>query len=199
MAYSQPVKGESFSPRDHPEWANKLFVIYPTEVATVQFEDGPSEVVTADVMIVDLIDPETQRPKVMQGARIGGKALVPAIRKYVGTPDAALGRLRQLPPKGAKSGAFVLDDHTDAEIALATQAEASNAGWRGGYGQPVAASGPPTGAASPAPATAAPAAGSPWYGTPEGAALLGKLVSNGVANATTFDLATAQMVGASFA
>jgi len=196
VAYSQPAKGESFSPRDHPEWANKLFVIYPTAADIVQFEDGPSEVVTADVMIVDLIDPATSKPKLLLGARIGGKALVPAIKKYVGTTDAALGRLRQLPPKGAKSGAFVLDDHTDAEIALATSAEASNAGWRGGYGQPA---GPPTGVASPVPATAAPAAGSPWYATAEGAALLGKLVSNGVANAVTFDLATAQMVGASFA
>jgi hypothetical protein len=199
VGYNQPAKGESFSPRDHPEWVGKLFVIYPTDFGTVQFEDGPSDIVTADVIIADLIDPETQRPKVLQGARIGGKALVPAIKGYVGTGDAALGRLRQLPAKGAKSGAYVLDEHTDAEIALATQVEAANANWRGTYAQPAAT---PTGAVSAAPATATPApaaaaAGAPWFGTDT--ALLTKLLQNGVANATTLDYATAQLIGASFA
>ena len=200
MAYAQPAKGESFSPRDHPEWWGKLFIIYPTEAGIVQFEDGPTEIVTADVLIADLVDPETQKPKVIQGARIGGKALVPAVKKYVGTTDAALGRLRQLPANGAKSGAFVLDEHTAADITLATHTEAAQPGWRGGYGQPAAAT--PTGAASGVPATATPApaaaaAGAPWFATDT--ALVTKLVANGVASFATLDYATAQPIGASFA
>lgn len=204
MGYAQPAKGEKFSPRDHPEWVGRLFIIYPTSAGDVTFEDGPARIVTSDVLIADLIDPETQKPKVLQGARIGGKGLVPAIEKYVGTGDAALGRLRQLPAQGQKSGAYILDEHTQQDIALATQVESQLGDWRGVYGQPTGAGvtgAAPTGAASvpaatPTPAAAPPAAGAPWYATDT--ALLQKLLANGVSSAVSLDYATAQQIGASF-
>lgn len=204
MAYETADKGEKFSPRDHPEWVGKLFLIYPTEVNVVNFvndktnQPEPTDVVTADVAILDLIDPETQRPKVLLGARIAGKALVPQIKGKVVSGNAALGRLRQLPAQGAKSGAYVLDNEfTPADVQMAEAQDAND--WRGKYGTPAAV---PTGGVSAAPATptpaaAAPVAGAPWFATDT--ALAQKLASNGVANFTTLDYATAQMIGASFA
>lgn len=203
MAYETADKGEKFSPRDHPEWVGKLFLVYPTEVNTVNFQDDkgqpqPTEVVTADVAILDLIDPETQKPKVLLGARVAGKALVPQIKGKAVSGNAALGRLRQLPAQGAKSGAYVLDNEfTPADVAMAEAQDAND--WRGKYQTPQ---GPPTGAASaatatPTPGAAAPAAGAPWFASDT--ALMQKLVQNGVANFNTLDYATAQMIGASFA
>lgn len=209
MAYETADKGEKFSPRDHPEWIGRLFLIYPTALETVVFHDEktneprPTEMVTADVAILDLTDPETGRPKVLLSAHIGNKALVPQIKGKVTSGNAALGRLRQLPAQGAKSGAYVLDNEfTPADEQLAIQQDQTD--WRGKYG---GASGSPTGgAASAAPATTTPAAaapvaaapgGAPWYATDT--ALAQKLASNGVANFTTLDYNTAQMIGASFA
>lgn len=209
MGYEQPEKGEKFSPRDnHPAWIGKLFLIYPTEVNTVIFkdertnEDRPTEVVTADVAIVDLIDPETGKPKVLKGARIAGKGLVPQIKPKLARPNtAAAGRLKQLPAQGQKSGAYVLDEFAPQDAAALDAFDAQP--WRSTYEQPGAAV-PPTGAASAVPATAVPApaaaaAGAPWFATPDGAALLQKLNANGIANAHTFDHATAVAVGATFA
>lgn len=198
MAYETSDKGEKFSPRDHPEWIGKLFLVYPTELNVVQFQDdkgvpSPTDVVTADVAILDLIDPETGRPKVLLGARIAGKAIVPQIKGKVVSGNANLGRMRQLPAQGAKSGAYVFDsEFTPADEHLAKQQDVAD--WRGKYG--AAPAGPPTGVASPAPATPAPAAGAQWYVTDT--ALLTKLLSNGVANAVSLDYATAQLIGASF-
>jgi hypothetical protein len=204
VAYETADKGEKFSPRDHPEWVGKLFLIYPTELNVVQFQDDkgvpqPTDVVTADVAILDLIDPETGQPKVLLGARIAGKALVPQIKGKVVSGNAALGRLRQLPAQGAKSGAYVLDNEfTQADVALAERQDAHD--WRGKYGTPAQAATPTGGVsaapATPTPAPAAPAAGVPWFATDT--ALLTKLLSNGVANATTLDHATAQLIGQSF-
>lgn len=196
MAIEQPDKGEKFTPRDHPEWLGKLFLIYPTEANVVQFEDGPAEMITADVAVVDLIDPETGKAKIMKGARIGGKAMVPQIKPKLSKANtAAAGRLRQLPAQGQKSGAYVLDDMSDADMQLAQQFDATP--WRSGVEQPAAPAGPPTGAASQPQATPPPAAGgTPWFVTDP--ALLTKLAQNGVANPTTLDYNTAQMIGASF-
>lgn len=201
MAYETSDRGEKFSPRDNPSWIGKLFLVYPTELNVVQFQDdkgvpSPTDVVTADVAILDLIDPETGKPKVLLGARIAGKAIVPQIKGKVISGNANLGRMRQLPAQGAKSGAYVFDtEFTAADEQLAKQQDAAD--WRGKYGAT-----PPTGAASPAAATATPVPAingqaAPWFATDT--ALLTKLLSNGVANATTLDHATAQLIGASFA
>jgi len=201
VAFEQPAQAEKFSPRDHPEWVNKLFLIYPTSVDMVTFnnDDGtpkpPSEVVTADVAIVDLINPETGRPTVLKGARIGGKALVPQIKPYASKHNtAAAGRLRQLPGQGAKSGAYVLDNFQPQDGPTLTAFDATD--WRGQIQQPA----PPVAAVAPAAAapTYAPApvqqTAVPWFAVGDGGAVLQKLLASGVANATGLDEATARMI-----
>lgn len=209
MSFEQPATPEKFSPRDHPEWIGRLFLIYPTSVDMVTFnnDDGtpkaPSEVVTADVAIVDLIDPQTGRPVILKGARIGGKALVPQIKPYASKHNtAAAGRLKQLPGQGAKNGAYVLDNFAPEDGPTLNAFDATD--WRGTYQQPAPAVAAqpaqvayqaPLGAgptATPAAPTASP--GAPWFASGDGPAVLGKLVANGIANAATLDEQTARMI-----
>lgn len=120
--FAQPDKGDKFTPRDHPEWLGKLFLIYPDSVAQRMGTDNngqpaPYEVVEGDVAIIDLPDPQTGQPSTLKNAGIGGKALVPQIKKQVG--GMVLGRLAQTAAQGQKSGAFYLADYSDADQAAA--------------------------------------------------------------------------------
>jgi hypothetical protein len=200
--YEQPDKGESFSPSKHPEWLGKLFLFWPESVDTVNFTrpDGtqdPTDMVTCDVAIIDLPDPqEGGRPKFIKGARIGGSALAPQVKKKIG--KKVLGRLAQAPGQGAKSGAYFIADFTPADVQLAEQYEAQfprNAyqsgsgnppqqGWQGGAQAPPqqsqfagqwggaqpAAAGPPAanwgGAAPSPPAQPAAPSGNQWGAQP---------------------------------
>lgn len=187
MSYDQPDKGAKFTPRDHPEWLGKLFLVFPESVETVNFSrpDGtqdPTDMVTADVAIIDLPDPQTGRPTFLENARIGGSALAPQLKKKLG--KKVLGRLNQTPAQGQKSGAYFLADWTPADAQTAESYEAAfpraayqvpndppaNA-WQAG---PPAQSGPPApsqfagqwGGAQPA-ATPPPATGAAQnWGTP---------------------------------
>lgn len=212
MAYGQPDKAEKFSPRDHPEWLGKLFLVYPDRINEVVFTkpDGtpdPAKVAEADVAVIDLIDPQTGRPTTILGARIAGKGLVPQLTKTAGTGDAVLGRLRKLPAQGQKDGAYVLDDHTPQDVALAQQYEAQAGDWRGKFGQPSAASAatpavPPTTPyvpqTTPPPAAPGSAGTRPaWSYLPGGGDVLAKLSAAGVDVAQVGDLATAQMIAQS--
>lgn len=215
MAFEQPAVAGKFSPRDNPQWWSphaggpKLFLIYTNSVTDETFTkpngtQESSRIAHADVAIVDQPDPETGKPyTVLLDVRIGGKALVPQLSKNAGTGVATAGRMRQLPAQGEKSGAFVLDDYQPADLALLTQMDALP--WRTqAPAQPAA--NPPAAAVTPGvstaavtpPPAAAPAAvaGSPWYGTPEGAVLLGKLVNANVAGAAQLDYETAKLIGA---
>lgn len=123
-SFQQPAKGDKFTPRDHPEWLGKLFLIYPDSCSPQTFNrpDGTqdtSDIVEADVAIIDLIDPQTGQPTTLSGARIGGKGLVPQLRKMIGA--MVLGRLTKLPSQGQKDGAYILADFSpeDAQIATA--------------------------------------------------------------------------------
>lgn len=123
--FAQPDKGERFAPRDHPEWVGRLFIIYPDSVSQHMGKSStgqpePYEAVEADVAIVDLINPETGQPKVLTGVRIGGKSLVPQIKKHCGG-GMVLGRLTQGQSSAEKSGAYYLAEYTDADVQLATQ------------------------------------------------------------------------------
>lgn len=126
--YEQPDKGEKFAPSDHPEWLGKLFLFWPEGVETVNFTrpDGsldPTDMVTCDVAIIDLPDPENGgRPKFLKGARVGGAALAPQVKKKIG--KKVLGRLKQAPRQGNKSGAFYLEDWTPQDVQLAQAYEA---------------------------------------------------------------------------
>lgn len=122
-SFNQPGKGDKFTPRDHPEWLGKLFLIYPDSCSPQTFNrpDGTqdtSDIVEADVAIIDLIDPQTGQPTTLSGARIGGKGLVPQLRKMIGS--MVLGRLTKLPSQGQKDGAYVLADYTPEDAQTAT-------------------------------------------------------------------------------
>jgi hypothetical protein len=189
--YEQPDKGEKFAPSDHPEWIGRLFLFWPEGVETVNFTrpDGsldPTDMVTCDVAIIDLPDPENGgRPKFLKGARVGGAALAPQVKKKIG--KKVLGRLKQAPRQGNKSGAFYLEDWTPQDVQLAqayeaqfprsaydapSGAEQQQTGWGQ---QPPAATPPPAAPAQggwgapPAAAPAAPPAPAQQWGAPPAA------------------------------
>lgn len=127
--FQQPGKADKFAPRDNPQWLGRLFLIYPDSVSPQTFNrpDGTqetSDVVTADVIIIDLPDPQTGQPTKLEGARIGGKGLVPQLRKMIGS--MVLGRLNKLPSQGQKDGAYVLADFTPQDAAMASAYVAAN-------------------------------------------------------------------------
>lgn len=120
--FNQPGKADKFAPRDNPQWIGRLFLIYPDSCAPQTFNrpDGTqetSDVVEADVVIIDLPDPQTGQPTVLSGARIGGKGLVPQLKKQLGS--MVLGRLNKLPSQGQRDGAYILADFTPADAQLA--------------------------------------------------------------------------------
>lgn len=168
--YDQPDRGEKFTPSDHPEWLGKLFLFWPDSVDTVNFNrpDGtvdPTDMVTADVAIVDLVNPETGQPTYLKGARIGGSALAPQLKKKLG--KKVLGRLQQTPRQGNKSGAYFLADFTPQDVALAQQYEASHP--RNTYDAPSGQAPAPAANAWNGQPAAAPAAAPPpnaWGGAP---------------------------------
>ncbi|MEU9654826.1 hypothetical protein [Streptomyces chartreusis] len=127
--FQQPGRADKFAPRDNPQWIGRLFLIYPDSVSPQTFNrpDGTqetSDVVTADVIIIDLPDPQTGQPTKLEGARIGGKGLVPQLRKMIGS--MVLGRLNKLPSQGQKDGAYVLADFTPQDAAMASAYVAAN-------------------------------------------------------------------------
>ncbi|SOE25681.1 hypothetical protein [Streptomyces sp. OK228] len=120
--FKQPAKNSGFfSPRDHADWLGRLFLIYPDRVTskTFQQDEGPVDMVEADVVIIDLMDPQTGQPTVLAGTTIGGKALVPQLKTQLGA--MVLGRLTQSPAQGQKSGAYYLADFSDQDAAGAQQ------------------------------------------------------------------------------
>jgi hypothetical protein len=156
--FQQPGKADKFAPRDHPEWVGRLFLVYPDSVSPQTFNrpDGTQEttdVVTADVVIIDLPDAQTGQPVKLQGARIGGKALVPQLRKMVGS--MVLGRLAKMPSQGQKDGAYYLADFTPQDAQMATAYVAANP-RQAPFAQPAAQAAPPAGP-PPGPAPGAPA------------------------------------------
>lgn len=120
--FKQPAKNSGFfSPRDHADWLGRLFLIYPDRVTskTFQADEGPVDIVEADVAIIDLIDPQTGQPTVLTGTSIGNKAMVPQLKTQLGA--MVLGRLAQGQAQGQKSGAYYLTDFSDQDAAAAQQ------------------------------------------------------------------------------
>lgn len=112
MSYDRPDKGSGFAPSDHPEWEGQLFIFWPESMENVVYqkqngEPDPTDVVTADVAIITLNDPQTGRPVFMKQARIGGKALTPMIKNKLG--KTVLGKLVKLPKQPGKNAAFALE------------------------------------------------------------------------------------------
>jgi hypothetical protein len=142
LPFKQPAKNSGFfSPRDHADWLGRLFLIYPDRVVTKTFnaEEGPVDMVEADVAIIDLVDPQTGQPTVLQGTTIGGKALVPQLKTQLGA--MVLGRLAQGQAQGSKSGAYYLTDFTDQDGVMAQQYIQTHP--RQQFAQPQAQQAPP--------------------------------------------------------
>lgn len=149
MSYDQPDKGAGFAPSDHPEWVNQLFLIWPKSVENVVFqkqngEPDPTDMVTADVAIVTLVDPKTGAPVMLKNARIGGKAFTPQIKNKVG--KKVLGKFVQLPKQPGKNAAYCLDVPAPESpewaqmVQLAEQYEAQHP-YVDAYAQPAAQQG----------------------------------------------------------
>ncbi|WP_055566027.1 hypothetical protein [Streptomyces atriruber] len=132
--FAQPGRsGDFFSPKHHREWLGRLFIFYPesTVMKTFKEDEGPKPFVIADVVIVDLPDPQTGQPTVMHSTTIGGTSLVPALdRDNIG--KKVLGRLRQNPPQGQRDGAYYIagpgdpEGPTDQDIAVAAAYDAQH-------------------------------------------------------------------------
>lgn len=212
MAFEQPAVASKFAPRDHPEWYGKLFLAYATSVEERQGtnqqtgQPEPYKVVVADIAILDLPDPEKGTPyTLILGASVGGKAMVPQLAPYAGKGTAALGRLSKLPAQGQKDGAYILNNYTDADAAIATQFEATAGNWRGNLAQPAPAV-PTTPPVAPAAAfsgsTAAvgqpSAPGIEWHKDPANAELVAKLARHQVPF-WQLDLGTAQFTASGLA
>ncbi|MCX4912871.1 hypothetical protein [Streptomyces sp. NBC_00687] len=157
--FKQPAKNSGFfSPRDHADWLGRLFLIYPDRVVTKTFQadEGPVDMIEADVVIIDLMDPQTGQPTVLAGTTIGGKALVPQLKTQLGA--MVLGRLAQTPAQGQKSGAYHLTDFSDQDAAGAQLYIQSHP--RQQFAQPQAQQAPPQQYGQQAPAQAP-------YGAPQ--------------------------------
>lgn len=104
-----------FSPQQHPEWLNKLFLIRPNYATQITFDpsQGPKDVVNAFVVILDLIDPATNKPTVIDGASIGGAALVPQLRDKI--DSLVLGRLEMSAAQAGKNPAYKLNPNFTPE------------------------------------------------------------------------------------
>lgn len=85
MSYDQPDKSDGFKPSEHPEWLGRTFLVWPVSEETVVFtrdngDADPTLMVTADIAIIDLMDPMTGQPVFLENAKVGGKMLAPKIR-----------------------------------------------------------------------------------------------------------------------
>jgi hypothetical protein len=87
---------------------------------TFKPEEGPKKVVNTHVVFVDLVNPQTNLPLVVDGANIATASLMPQIEHKIGM--MVLGRLVQSPPQPGKSPSYQLDpNYTDADASLAGQ------------------------------------------------------------------------------
>lgn len=173
--YTRATKPEGFAPSDHPEWLGRLFLVFPLSVERVEFtrRDGtpdPTDIVTCDIVILDLPD-QTGQPTCLGGARIGGVKMAPTLKRayQASSNPKALGRLKQEPRQGDKSGAFYLEapPETDPQwVQDCNTARQYEATHPRGYSAPAASIPPP----APSYAPAASAAAAPAWGPNGGAA-----------------------------
>lgn len=153
--FKQPgTGGDKFDLRNNgQEWLGALMLVWPLSVKE-NFDTGqydPTDVVEADIALIDRMDPETGKPLFFERAFIFSKGLVNNTRNDVG--GMVLGRLvrRQF----ANGTGWSMDPFSDADAQLAQQYIMANP--RNVPAQPS------SGAQSPPPAAAqAPPANDPW-------------------------------------
>lgn len=206
MTYAQPsTGGDQFNLKEHgDEWLGSLIVIWPTEVKP-SFDTGkyePTDVVVADIGIIERIDPATGKPLFFKEAFIFSKGLVANTKSRIG--QVVLGRLvkRQFaqgvgwsldpfqPQDIATADAYLATNPRETFVAPATPTPPpAHDPWAGVNATPA----PPAAVASPTPAAAASTPSAPGGLDPN---LIGYLMSKGISNAATLDEATARGIAA---
>lgn len=118
MAFSQPsAGGDQFDAKDYN---GRLLIVYPKSFsAETPTAHGISPSADVDIVVVDAVDPATGMPKYFQNARLFGN-LAKSVSRDLG--GQVLGRLGQVPTQRGNP-AWVLQNFTDADVALATPAD----------------------------------------------------------------------------
>lgn len=149
MSFSQPsAGGDQFDAKNHN---GQLLIVFPKSFsAETPTAHGISPSADVDIVVVDDIDPATGMPRIYVNARLFGN-LAKSVSRDLG--GQVLGRLGQVPTQRGNP-AWVLQNYTDQDVALATPA--LNAYQAGQFKQPDAAPTPtqqfPQQAQTPAPA-----------------------------------------------
>jgi hypothetical protein len=153
MSFSQPsAGGDQFDAKNHN---GQLLIVFPKSFsAETPTAHGISPSADVDIDVVDDIDPTTGMPRIYVNARLFGN-LAKSVSRDLG--GQVLGRLGQVPTQRGNP-AWVLQNYTDQDVALATPA--LNAYQAGQFKQPDAPAAPTTPAAAPA-APQYPAQGAP--------------------------------------
>lgn len=117
MSFSQPsAGGDQFDAKNHN---GQLLIVFPKSFsAETPTAHGISASADVDIVVVDAIDPATGRPKYYQNARLFGN-LAKSVSRDLG--GQVLGRLGQVPTQRGNP-AWVLQNYTDQDVALATPA-----------------------------------------------------------------------------
>lgn len=119
---AQPGSGDDFKPSQHPEWLGALFLVWPTKVNEKQAWNDkyePVETVSADMVILDRVDPETGQPVTLSDVMVFGRVLVAQLKSNLKSQDTnpVLGRLGKRPtPKG---DAWELGNFAPADVGVA--------------------------------------------------------------------------------
>jgi hypothetical protein len=117
VSFSQPsAGGDQFDAKNHN---GQLLIVFPKSFsAETPTAHGISASADVDIVVVDAIDPATGRPKYYQNARLFGN-LAKSVSRDLG--GQVLGRLGQVPTQRGNP-AWVLQNYTDQDVALATPA-----------------------------------------------------------------------------
>lgn len=127
--FQQPgAGGDSFSPKDHPEWAGALFLFLPTEyIQSISTSNGDTDAVRANAVILATGPQHGSQPLnppvKLDNTIVFPRALVGSLKGSIG--GMVLGHLAQGENKKG-SPPWILTDHTPEDAALATQYLAQN-------------------------------------------------------------------------
>lgn len=131
MSFSQPsAGGDQFDAKNHN---GQLLIVFPKSFsAETPTAHGISPSADCDIVVVDSIDQATGMPQIYTNARLFGN-LAKSVSRDLG--GQVLGRLGQVPTQRGNP-AWVLQNYTDQDVALATPA--LNAYQQGQFKQPEA-------------------------------------------------------------
>src|SRR5690606_31193677 len=117
MSFSQPsAGGDQFDAKNHN---GQLLIVFPKSFsAETPTAHGISPSADCDIVVVDSIDQSTGMPQIYFNARLFGN-LAKSVSRDLG--GQVLGRLGQVPPQRGNP-AWVLQNYTDQDVALATPA-----------------------------------------------------------------------------